>query len=279
MSTSINIIKDESGEPSYVIINRKGHELKVTFDKERGFLFEGVKVPSMNDLLSLVFPNSPKINLEIPEPLNVVNVIGGHTILFDDFESLLKWKQTTGTVALDNTNAYNGGQCLKVTCGAANSRAEADKYFPFTPNRKISLEAIFAINDTSKLNKLRFGLHTQYAGLIDYGRISYNRLNQNWEYFNGLDDVAIPASETPNQIETLDSVGGAWFRVKFTVDFPNRRYVSAEINDKVFNLSQFVIGQGSGMVDRCNYARLTVDNVAGQEVIGYFDDVKIMEEK
>lgn len=280
MKATVNILRDSEGNPTIIELDRFGRKATVTYNPDIGFVFEGPKaaVPKLADLLYLIYPEKKRVSLEIPEPLSVVNVGGGKTILFDDLEALLKWTQTSGTVAVDNTNAYNGSQCLKITCGAALAQAEATKYFPFPIAPKNSFQCTFAVNDTSKLNKLRFQLNKQHHNVTEYGRLSYDCDNKYWQYTSKSDDKQITGSETVAQLETLDGVGGAWFKVKFTLDFLSKTYVSAELNGKKFDLNDITLQTGTGAFDRACYARITVDNKAGQEVIGYFDDIIIREE-
>lgn len=55
---SIQVIKDAAGNPSYVLAVKDGKSLKVSYDINQGFTFEGNRslIPSITEMLKLVYP-------------------------------------------------------------------------------------------------------------------------------------------------------------------------------------------------------------------------------
>lgn len=274
----MKVLRDSNGVPVQVIIDRFGRKVTVIYNENEGFVFTGQRdtLPDVPELLKLVFPYDKPDVFNIPSPLPVVSVTGGETILFDDFESLLKWRQLAATVAIDNTNAFNGGQSLKIS-SAAGVLAGGSRYFPISPTKKINLYVIFAIDDLTKLEYLTFNLihiddndteHTAAIRLNASGQVQYR--NSGGTYTNLF----------VSSLTALNGVGGPYNKLSFGVDFINKKYTEITLNEKTQLIDTVNILSGnSGGNPSSTIIYLTVDALAGQNVNCWFDDVLIKEIK
>jgi hypothetical protein len=160
VTVSIDVMRDPEGNPINAIVKERGAtKLTVVSNSDGDLTITGSRrnlTPENLDLLKLVFPFQKPAKLEIPQPLQVQNVAGGKTLMFDDFEGILKWDATSA--ALDNTVAYNGSYSLKVTCGAASTNVSTLRGFPPNPNIICGLACYFAVDDVSKLNYFTLAL-------------------------------------------------------------------------------------------------------------------------
>ena len=59
MTATVKIMRDEKGNASYCLIIKDGKTLKVSYDSNKGFKFEGNRalIPSVSDMLKLVYPS------------------------------------------------------------------------------------------------------------------------------------------------------------------------------------------------------------------------------
>ena len=217
----IKVMRDFSGLPTEAEIRSEGRLYKVSFSQDK-FTFNRQPSKQVLDMLQLVYPFNEKTVLTIPEPLSVSPISGGKTILYDDMEGLLKWSAG----AVDNTRAYGGSNCLRITNGG-NAASTAYRDFPMPRSRKVSYEAVFAVDDWANFTNTGWSVYLFFdSGLYAaQAQMLFDRTSRTVYIY---DDVgareftlpALPADET--------GVRGAWHHFKIAADFTNMMWLDAD---------------------------------------------------
>lgn len=276
----INLVKNADGSVAYAEVTEPGRKLTATADAS-GIKISGNRrsmTKEMLDILNFVFPTRAEVQFNIPQPLQVTQVQGGKTIFFDGGEDLLKWYQVAATVAIDNTNAFSESNCLKLSA-AAGGGARARRFFPMPRSGRISFENIFSFDDYSKLDNFAVYLVTQGGTYQHISALGYFPNSTGWnKYIQGGSFTVLNDLNPPSVYETKDNVGGAWFKSKLAIDFSNKVYLYAEVEDKRTEFGGLGIDIATPAAhDYCSYIDLYVKAVAGQNVNGYFDNLKLSE--
>lgn len=269
---------DSDGYPSRAKITKNKRVLTVTFERGVGFKLHGQGLPSIAEILKLIYPAEKEVTFNIPDPLNVVTIPGGGRVLLnDDMEGLLKWKQTVGgTVSLDNTRALNGSQSLKLVCGAADTSCQAERYFAFPKSGKLKVSYNFMVDDYAKLDYFCFALFQERLTNSFQGGIHFHRPSLAWQIY--VAGAYVTILTIPN-IYPNAGVAGPWNHVEAYFDFSSRFYkkLIANEHDAEFGVSQSLHSYSAAVYD--NRIAFAVDNTAGQEVSGWIDDFSLTEYK
>lgn len=271
----VELIKDVEGYPTTATIKKRNRTLTAKFYNENKFILEGQGLPSNAEILKLIYPVPYEPQFKIPEPLQVVSTVGGKTILLDDMEDLLKWWQVAGTVSLDNTFAYGGDQSLQIFCAAANTVGSGTRMFPLPPSRKVQLECLWTVDDYTRLDGLRFELNILTGSERFNPTILYDGVDQTWQVYENAGYAVFHT--LPQQYEVAAVVGGSWNSFKMGIDLASRKYTSFSANDLKIDLNQYEIWNAASVADINSRLSLTVDNVAGQNVNAWFDNVILTE--
>ncbi len=271
---NVELIRDEAGYPSSVTITRKGRKVTALFDKDRGFQIKGRMYPAAKDLLKLIYPATLESKFLIPEPLEVVSIPGGGTtILFDDMEELLKWRQDSGTVSLDNTVACNGSQSLQIACGALDASARADRFFSMPPSGKIKISFNWNTDNYTDLEALQVDVLNERVANSNFARFRYYTSPQ-WDVWDGAAWLRV---FDPLAVYTDANIAGPWIHTVLKVDFGVGLYKFLQVNDlkKKFGTSSSLPTYAGAAYS--SYVAIYVDNVAGQAVNGWIDDFLVTE--
>lgn len=271
---SIKVVKDSEGIPTEVAIKSEGRLYKVSYDRDN-WTFDRNPTSRVLEMLRLVYPAQKQMVLSIPEPLQVVTAPGGRTVLSDDMEGLLKWTQDTATVSKDNTNAYEGSNCLSVAA-AAGGVASAVRSFPMPPSLKLELELVFGITSVANLEDM-----TIEVSIADGSQNTsfFLRLttNMQWAYIGpGFVWNNIPAFYHAQLLASHTSVGAAWHGLKMGMDFANNTWLYIQVDHKRTLISGNAYTYPSAGV-RSSWIDLEIDAVAGQATTGLFDNVVLRE--
>lgn len=266
---NVEINKDSNGFPTNATLIRNGRRLDVFYNPDGKITFNGRMHEDFKPILQMIWPFEKEV--EIKEPLLVKSDTQpfGNTLLFDDMETLLKWEEGAVTVALDNTFAYNGNQSLQLTCAAVNNFANASRYFPYPLSSKLELSFKFAVDDLTKL--FQFQLYLTFS---DISRMIQTVLIYDptaWLINIGAANVEIFNLDVAEEVE----VGGPWHYVKALIDLERLSWISLQVDNKKAELhTPLIVGAGAA-----NNAiiELYVNNVAGNDVNMWFDDVLIKE--
>lgn len=228
---NVSIEKNQDGFPTHATLNRNGRTLNVTYNPDGLISFQGRMHEDFKPILQMIWPFEK--DLRIQEPLLTKTAAESEIILKDDMEGLLKWTETGATVAADNTNAYNGSQCLQLT-GAAGAAANATRYFPLNSLGKLKIEAYFNFDVRANIESLTFQIDTYTGG--NHATFGI-RLNGGvvWQYLPLVGGYV--NFYTSQGYELLLGVGGSWNKVSFTIDLANFRYLDFQCNNSKMDLS------------------------------------------
>lgn len=266
------ILKDEHGNPTVAEITKRGRTLKVSYDPDLGFTFTGPRsvMPSVVDIAALIYPPELQQKLVIPEPLSVVNVSGGKTVLFDDFEELLKWSAG----ALDNTNAFNGGKSLKLTMGGG-AAVSTSRRFALSPHSRYKVEVYFACDDWTTLvgvDSLKVSLFLDNGVTTAQATLQYDRTGLTWYMY---DNISSATFKLPKALDVLGGVEGTWHKLSFVVDFKSNIWECVDVNSFRSQLNIGLLNAASSGAIR---GILTLRGHAGAGGANlWFDDVLIQE--
>lgn len=269
-SIKIHVTRDEAGNPTLLTVNKNGRisQIQILNDEIR-------LIGDVSTLLDVFEFGAltPHESFVIPEPLTVKD-IGTGPILFDDFEfsgdlALLKWSAG----ALDNSNAFNGGRCLKVTIGGA-ATVSTSRAIPLK-NSRLLTELYFASDDWTAFA----GVDTfQVTLFLDDGvqarqaQLQFDRTANKWYIYGD-------STYTFNQVKPfspLAGVSGAWHRLAFEVDFLNNKWLNVEIDSHKINFGNFALTTGTTTNTLTGSLTLRGHAGAGGALL-YFDDVLIRE--
>ena len=282
LKAEIKILKDESGVPSIVEVTRRGKTLKYEVTPQ-GFDLIGPPsiLPDIYDIMPLIFPIQKETVFKIPEPLQVTQVSGGKTVFFDDMEGLLKWV-TNATTAIDNTNAFNGSNSLKITVPApAGTANNTVRNFGLPFSRKVGFSCWFAVDDFTKFSAggLNFQLVNHDGILESDGYLRYDAINRVWQTYNQNGVYQnIPDSTQAVQYQPLTGVGGTWHKIKFVVDFINKEYVSLEVNERKFSITGIKFRSAATASSQFCSITVRAEAAAADEINVWLDDVIVTEE-
>lgn len=225
----VEIIKDSSGFPTQINVKRGARKLTATYENGQKLKVSGDI--DLSGILGLIYPFPQQATVNIPQPLQVTNVQGGKTILFDDMEGLLKWSAG----AVDNTYAFGGSNSLKVACGAG--AATVTRYFAMPPSQKVSWELLFSTDAWANFaaNSLLFTLFHDDGLTVAQASVLYDRTTRTWYFY---DDVGGSRTFTiPAPLAVKAGVQGAWHRFKISADLLNHFWIKAEIDNHAVDMT------------------------------------------
>lgn len=197
------------------------------------------------------------------------------TILYDDFEDLLKWDQQQATVAIDNTFAFSKSNSLKLTSSAlpANVTAIATRNFVMPKSKKVAFSSKFAVDNFSKLSKLAMYITTWEKSHTKTAYLAYVPADLKWT----IDSYSnVDLFTEPYQYETKNNVGGAWHELYFEADLQDCLYETVRVNGYELKPTKNITPTPSTS-DQHAWIVLTVNNVNGQDVNVWFDDILLEE--
>lgn len=279
MSLKAEIIRDDEGFPVLATVSQGSQSLKMTYDKGFGFTVDGSRRSLSNDdlwrALRLIYPGEEKVSFEIPQPLQVTQIQGGKTIMFDDMESLLKWDESGATVALDNTIAYSKTQSLKLTA-AAGAIATAIRWIPL--KNTVNYSCVWGVDDWTKITTIDFYLSLQLHVSVVTQHIQFNVANLVWRYQGPTGAyVDFPNGAVPVVYRKLDNVGGQWHSFSLKADMTNNKILGCTVDERFLG-GDLVGYRSTGASAQNSYVALRIDAVAAQDCNAWFDDVLVTEE-
>lgn len=203
----------------------------------------------------------------------------GPVILWDNFESLLKWSKVgTGAdyvVALVTTKAYNGGACLHVktrtTGAAADDVVNAYRYTFRRPGLRYRVECVYEFLAEAALKFLDFEFLSEDGAYLHHLQVAYDPQNHKWQYRSGV----ATWTDIPGSSQNLAE--GAWHRVMFEVD-ESSGYITKLVSDGLevsrLELAYYKVANVAPV-----YAQvlLGLTSVAATPPEAWFDDVLVME--
>lgn len=159
-------------------------------------------------------------------------------LLFDDFETLLKWDIAgpgTPVASLCATNAFNGAKSLSIkttTPGAAiDDVAETTRTFPMTPVLLLEFNCFFNILAANKFKTIR--IYTLFYNGTNRHEcvIEYNVTSTKWQYTDSTGALTdIPGA-------TVEVHENSWHRFAASFDLKNNKYRSFTIDHLKYDLS------------------------------------------
>jgi len=167
--------------------------------------------------------------------------LAGSVILSDDFESILKWIQSSGTgdsiFELDPTIALRGNQSLymktRTTSAAANDKIGANFLTHILPNKIVTFIGSFRYPTYNTMKTLQFEFYWSDGARLYIARCQFLPNTPKWQYINSLgNDTDIPDSDT-----LLYS--NSWHTVILKMDFNTLKYISLQVDHLLFDLSNF----------------------------------------
>lgn len=271
--TRVNVTRDDDGTPVLAEVRIGGRKLEARYDRETGFQFKGSQRLLLKretwDLLNLIFPHHTPASFTIPEPLKTVALPQGRVLMFDDFEGLYKWEGAKGSQI--NTFAYNGSQCLKLTCLDLDVATDVVRGFGNSPRFPKSVGCMFAIEDLTKMLNWRVNLQMSFSGEYHFVSVIYNT-GTGWFYVD-QDNNAVSIEESHL---VTDKTYNVWHRMK--LNFDHGHYLSLEVNNHLYDLKKQPYYSKVVASNDFNIAKIETTRIAGNDAYLYIDDFLISEE-
>lgn len=275
MVLNIEVLKDNSGFPTQLNIKNNGRATKATFINNK-LSITGNVTPEIIETIGLFYPVQEKPVLSLPQPLQVQNITsGGQILLFDDMEGLLKWQQVDASVALINTDAFNGLQCLQIDA-VAGAIAQARRYFSIQNYNKITLSCKFNIETNANLNFLAFEFCFYSKGRIYQAYARYNPATTNWQ-ISDTTGAYVTILTTPTGLTQRANVAGPWHHLEWTLDVYNCQHLALKNNALSWSGKQAYYQAATTGGDQC-YIGIHVDANAAVDCYALIDDLMIIGE-
>lgn len=263
----VKIDKDDTGFPTHALISERGRTLDVTYNPDGLLSFRGKLLDNYKPILQMIWPFSEPTSF--PDVLRVVQE-ERNIIIYDDMEGLLKWDQSSGTVSLDNTNAYSGSQSVKMANGVGDASAVGVRRTTLFNKKTVEVSLRFAIDDTTKLSSLWFN-SCYYSGReIQDCIVRYFQNTRIWA-FNNQTILTLD-----NDIFQLINVGGCWNYLRYKIDFKERALKEFQYNSQIIK-TNLPTTWGPDTTRENLLCTLTLIHQAGQAVNMWVDDYLITE--
>jgi hypothetical protein len=267
MRYTIEIARDQDGLPTTIKINYK----TVTLNNDVMTIPANMTKDEI-ELLKLFYPYTEAATLTINEPLKVETVTDENVILYDDIEDLLKWSSSLGGGHLtkNNTIAYNGSYSLLNTSLDADAGVnQAFRRFPVTKGI-LDLKCKFYLYDIAQTDYVIFEIAIYDRAGTWYAAIKFNIQTNTMQYYSSgaWHDI----TNAP-----LSFMSEAWYECELKINIDSGQYISARINDFIFDVAsnvEFTAGPSSprGEIGLNNF------RIAGGNSEVYFDDVQLLGE-
>ena len=187
---------------------------------------------------------------------------------FEDYTAVIteKWRQLTGTIALDTDYPKQGKSCMSLTTAAGvGETANTTFYIGAFPKSRFGIEFEFqcgetVTNITSFLCQILYYDGTQYIQT----HVKWLGTNQlKWQYYSSA-GAYIDISSGDQELDFVATDQPLYNNLKFVADMKNEEYVKLICNEKEFDLSGIAARTGAD----ASAPRLAVTLVVTNAVIG-----------
>jgi hypothetical protein len=188
------------------------------------------------------------------EYIRQITVLGsvpsmGPVILYDDFESLLKFTMNGGTgdstFALDAAVAYNGDHSLhmktRATAAAENDWIECQRLSFQRPGRRYSFEVTWNYSTVLANKEILFQLFIADGAMAHACTLKYLPNSSKWQYLNS----AGAYSDVPGGSQLL--YAGGWHRLMFSLNEDSGKMIKVVSDGLEIDLSDLSYYQNAAV--------------------------------
>lgn len=200
-------------------------------------------------------------------------------ILFDDLENLLVWiknnaQNASAAVTQETTVAYSGAKSLKLDTGATNPASgdyvDAGRSAVVGTTRYVEFSSFFYLNPASSALKVQFYVVINSNGLYLPYAIQFNKATGILSYGSDFATFTqVPDSSTI-------SLGLGWSFIKLVMDKVTGKYVTVQLNDKIFDLSGVTNLNNSTSTTSYIALDIIIYNTTATRQVAYFDNIRII---
>ncbi|MBA7633908.1 hypothetical protein ES703_41479 [subsurface metagenome] len=180
---------------------------------------------------------------EYTRQISVIGNVASHgpVILFDDFESLLKWGIYSGEgdsiFELDPTLAYYGNQSLymksRTTDAAEDDIIGANRRLYMSPALKLNQAVHFLSPDFTKINKIVFYFTLADGAVIHYPTVVFDPNTPLLQYHDFENNPqTVPGTNYKPAINT-------WHRLQLLANLVSNRFIGITLDSHFYDLSPY----------------------------------------